>query len=139
MAREAPADPSIRTENQLGAWFTFTLPGPTAAGLSHMMGKQIGARYGIPHGVTSCLLLPHVLRYRAGLEPARTAELARAMGAGEDGQAAAAAVEDLIRRLGLPQHLREFGIGEQELREAARSLAGPHPAEDLFEVYCQAL
>ena len=44
-----PTDVAVRTENQLAAWFSYTLPAPTAAGLSHMMGKQIGARHGIPH------------------------------------------------------------------------------------------
>jgi alcohol dehydrogenase class IV len=138
-ARERPAEASIRTQNQLGAWLSFTLPGPTAGGLSHVMGKQIGARYGIPHGVTSCLLLPHVMRYLANLQPERTRELARAIGVGEDGLAAAEAVGGLIRQLGLPQHLNEFGVGEDKLQAAAESLAGPHPAEELFKIYREAL
>ena len=70
-AKESPEDLDMRTENQLAAWFSFTLPGPSAGGLSHTMGKQIGARHGIPHGVTSCLLLPHVMRYLARSMPDR--------------------------------------------------------------------
>jgi alcohol dehydrogenase class IV len=139
MTGERPAEGSIRTQNQLGAWLSFTLPGPTAGGLSHIMGKQIGARHGIPHGVTSCLLLPHVMRYQARLQPERTSELARAIGVGDDGLAAADAVGDLIRRLGLPQHIREFGIGEDELRAAAEALAGAHPSEELFKISREAL
>src|SRR5207249_2152772 len=46
-AKSDPEDAGIRTENQLAAWFSFTLPGASAAGLSHVMGKQIGARHGI--------------------------------------------------------------------------------------------
>ena len=138
-AKERPAEGSIRTRNQLGAWFSFTLPGPTAGGLSHVMGKQIGARHGIPHGVTSCLLLPHVMRYLATVQAERMSELARAVGVGEDGLAAAEAVEGLVRRLGLPQHIGEFGIGEHELRAAAESVAGPHPVEEIFKIYREAL
>ncbi len=138
-AKERPGDASIRTENQLGAWFSYTLPGPTAAGLSHMLGKQIGARHRIPHGVTSCLLLPHALRYRARVQPERTAELAQAIGAGDDGLALADAVEELIGRLGLPQRIRDFGLGEAELRAAAESLASPYPAGDLLAIYRAAL
>jgi maleylacetate reductase len=134
-AKERPGDASIRTENQLGAWFAYTLTGPTAAGLSHMMGKQIGARHGIPHGVTSCLLLPHVMRYRARLQPERAAKLAQAIGVGEDGAAAAGAVADLIERLGLPRRIRDFGLGEAELRAAAEGLTGPHSAADLLAIY----
>ena len=34
-ALASPGDLEVRTDNQLAAWFTFTLPGPTAGGLSH--------------------------------------------------------------------------------------------------------
>ena len=56
--RADPRDLAARTESQLGAWFSFTMPGPAASGLSHTLGKRIGSRHGIPHGVSSCLLLP---------------------------------------------------------------------------------
>jgi alcohol dehydrogenase class IV len=57
-AREDPADVEACTEAQLGAWFGFTLPGSSAAGLSHTLGKRIGPRHSILHGVIPCLLLP---------------------------------------------------------------------------------
>lgn len=127
-AKAAPDDAGVRTENQLAAWFSFTLPGASAAGLSHTMGKQIGARHGIPHGVTSCLLLPHVMRYQATRMPDRAAHLP-----GPDD------VYRLIDSLGLPQHIAAYGIGEQELRRAAEELAGKHRAEDLLDIYLSAL
>lgn len=138
-ARESPSDPGVRTENQLAAWFSYTLPGPAAAGLSHMMGKQLGARYGIPHGVTSCLLLPHVMRYLARRQPDRLAELSRATGSGGGPLAAAGDVQGLIGRLGLPQRLAAYGVGEPELRAAAEALAGQHQASELLEIYRAAL
>src|SRR6266480_2072163 len=116
-AKSAPEDAGIRTENQLAAWFSFTLPGASAAGLSHMMGKQIGARHDIPHGVTSCLLLPHVMRYLAGRMPARMGLLSQAMGGSP-----ADMVQELITSLGLPQHIADFGIGEPDLSRAASEL-----------------
>jgi maleylacetate reductase len=142
-AKSDPSEVAVRTENQLAAWFSYTLPGPTAAGLSHMMGKQIGARHGIPHGVTSCLLLPHVMRYRAKWQGGRLAEFASAVGSGRTAADAADAVEQLVKRLGLPQHTTKFGIGTRELRAAAEALArtigGRHTAEDLFRVYAAAM
>ena len=123
-AKANPKDPRVRTENQLAAWFSFTLPGPSASGLSHTMGKQIGARYAIPHGVTSCLLLPHVMRYLG-----RTQAL----------PVSADDVQELIAGLGLPQHISQYGIGEPELRRAAGELAGKYPAEDLLRIYLSAL
>ena len=124
----------MRTENQLAAWFSFTLPAQSAGGLSHVMGKQIGARYGVPHGVTSCLLLPHVMRYLERRTPDRMSLLA-----GATGRDPATRVHGLIELLGLPQHIAAYGIGEPELRRAAGELAGKYPAEDLLEIYLAAL
>jgi maleylacetate reductase len=133
-AKAAPSDISVRTENQLAAWFSFTLPAQSASGLSHMMGKQIGARYGIPHGVTSCLLLPHVIRYFEGRLPERMALLATATGSDPATQ-----IQSLIGSLGLPKHVAAFGIGDAELRKAAEELAGKYPAADLLAIYRAAL
>ena len=123
-AKSNPKDLDVRTENQLAAWFSFTLPAASASGLSHMMGKQIGARHGIPHGVTSCLLLPHVMRYLGRNTPLPVS---------------ADAVQDLIAQLGLPQHIADYGIGEPELKRAATELAGKLPDEDLMRIYLTAL
>jgi maleylacetate reductase len=133
-AKAAPDNVDVRTENQLAAWFSFTLPSASASGLSHTMGKQIGARYGVPHGVTSCLLLPHVMRYLERRMPDRMALLAEATGADPAGR-----VEGLIESLGLPRHIAAYGIGEPELRKAAVELAGKYPAEDLQEIYLAAI
>ena len=127
-AKASPEDLDVRTENQLAAWFSFTLPGPAAGGLSHTMGKQIGARHGIPHGVTSCLLLPHVMRYLAPKMPGRSSQLP-----------SADAVQGLIASLELPQHIAAYGIGQSELKRAADDLGGKHPAADLLEIYLKAL
>ena len=123
-AKSEPKNLDVRTENQLAAWFSFTLPGASASGLSHTMGKQIGARHGIPHGVTSCLLLPHVMRY---------------LGQHKSLPVSANDVQSLIARLGLPQHIADYGIGEPELSKAASELAGKFPAEDLLRIYLAAL
>jgi maleylacetate reductase len=133
-AKASPEDLDVRTENQLAAWFSFTLPGASASGLSHTLGKQIGARHGIPHGVTSCLLLPHVIRYLERRMPDRVAMLTAATGPDP-----AAQVEGLIESLGLPQRIAASGIGEPELRKAAGELAGNYPAEELLEIYLAAL
>ncbi|HEV2033075.1 MAG TPA: iron-containing alcohol dehydrogenase, partial [Candidatus Dormibacteraeota bacterium] len=132
-AKAAPGDVDMRTENQLAAWFSYTLPA-SASGLSHTMGKQIGARHGIPHGVTSCLLLPHVMRYLERRMPERVTLLAEATGPDPAGR-----VQGLIESLGLPQHIAAYGIGEPELRKAAGELAGTYPAEELLEIYLAAL
>ena len=124
-----PRNVGCRTDCQVAAWFSFTLPAASASGLSHVMGKQIGARHGIPHGVTSCLLLPHVMRYLETRQPARV----HALGVTPD------EVEDLIHDLGLPQHIAGYGLGESDLGRAATELGGKYPAEDLLQIYTAAL
>jgi alcohol dehydrogenase len=125
-----PRSPAARTACQLGAWFAYLLPGPAARGLSHTLGKRIGSRHGIPHGVTSCLLLPHVMRFVAGRNPRPLERIAAALGANPPSASAAAdAVQALIAELGLPQRIAPFGLSDGDLVEAVRPLAGKEHAE----------
>jgi alcohol dehydrogenase class IV len=138
-AKASPANLDVRTENQLASWFAYTLPAQSASGLSHLMGKQIGARHGIPHGVTSCLLLPHVMRYMARKTPQRMQLLCEAMDWGARPLGAADRVQGLIASLGLPQHIAAYKVGEPEVRRAADELAGRYPAADLLAIYLAAM
>jgi alcohol dehydrogenase len=145
--RADPGDVAARTESQLGAWFSFTLPGPAAAGLSHTLGKRIGSRHAIPHGVSSCLLLPHVMRYLAPGTAAAQARIAAALGVDvrempvEQAAACAAdAVAGLIRGLDLPHHLAAYGLSPADLEAAARPVASDEwPLADLVGIYRAAL
>jgi alcohol dehydrogenase class IV len=145
--RKDPENLAARTESQLGAWFSFTLPGPAAGGLSHTLSKRIGARHGIPHGVSSCLLLPHVMRYLAPRHASRLARIAAALGVDTrempDSVAterAANRVAELIERLELPHHLAAYGLSEADLEAAARPVASDEYAlEDLVAIYRAAM
>jgi len=97
------------------------------------MGKQIGARHGIPHGVTSCLLLPHVMRYLAKTMPERMAILSEVMGGD-----AAECVAGLIASLNLPQHVAAYGLSDPELHRASDELGARYPADDLLNIYLSA-
>jgi maleylacetate reductase len=131
-----PADPAARTESQLGAWHSYLLPGPAARGLSHTLGKRIGSRHEIPHGVTSCLLLPHVLRYLAPRAPGAMQRIAEAL----EAPSAAEGVANLIAELELPRRLGAYGLSDADLREAVRPVAGPeHSEEDLLGIFRAAL
>ena len=84
--------------------------------------------------MTSCLLLPHVMRYLARSMPERVQLLAQATGADP-----ADRVEELIASLGLPQHISQFDVGQSALRRAADEVAGKYPAADLLGIYLAAL
>jgi alcohol dehydrogenase len=139
---ENPRDVETRTQCQLGAWFAMILPVPSARCLCHVLGKRLGSVHGIPHGVTSCLLLPHVMRYLAPGTAAKQARIAAALGVDTRGladeraaAAAADAVWELIARLGLPQHLTAYGLSEQDLRAAVEPVAAEgYRAEELLAI-----
>jgi alcohol dehydrogenase len=100
-------------------------------GLSHAIGHQLGARWGVPHGETSCVTLPTVARLLAASDPQRVAELARAslVAADPDNATAAEAfalrLEALLDDLGLPRRIRDLGVPEEGLGELAAA-AGSH-------------
>jgi alcohol dehydrogenase class IV len=128
---QRPDDLDVRTELQIGAWMSFFGQINTAMGLSHNLGRRMGATYGVPHGITSCITLPHVMRYFARRHTAALATVGRAIQASEAGTDdldaalfAADAVADLIGRLGLPRRLGEVGIAEGNLRDIARVAVG---------------
>jgi alcohol dehydrogenase len=93
-------------------------------GLSHALGHQLGA-FGVPHGVTSCLTLPHVMRF---LEPATKIEqhrIARALYPNlEEDRSAADLMAGLLEELAVPRRIRDFAIAMDDLDAIAeRALA----------------
>ena len=100
-------------------------------GLSHALGHQIGPRWNIAHGITSCITLPHAMRFMAGLAPERFAPIAAACGVPFDAGAAEAgalACADRIARfvgqLGLPTRLRDAGVPREEIGPVAAVVHG---------------
>ena len=112
-------DLDARMDCQIGTWLSV---GPLAAGVpmgaSHGIGYVLGSAYGVPHGYTSCVMLPFVMRWNKPSNAERQALVAAAMGrAGED---AADVLDDFIRNLGLPRSLRDVEIGPEHFDEIAR-------------------
>lgn len=125
-----------RTDCQVGAWLSYLLPGAAARGLSHTLGKRLGSRHGIPHGVTSCLLLPNVLRVLAPGAPEAAGRIAAALG----GRDAAGAVAELVAQLELPRHLSAWKLTEEDLAAAVHPVASAeHPEAELLAILRAAL
>jgi alcohol dehydrogenase class IV len=118
-------EPDARGRCQVAAW--MTLPWSNVrVGVSHSLGHQIGARLNVPHGVTSCITLPVVMRWLGAVAETRMRVVIGAMGgdvgSAAPGQAASVAadlVADLVSRLGLPSRLREFGASHDDLEAIA--------------------
>jgi maleylacetate reductase len=109
-----PKDLDARLECQLGAWMSM-IGSQTGVpkGASHGIGHVLGGTAHVPHGYTSCVMLPHVLRFNHAVNPDRQALVGEALG---DKEAPAAdLVAGLIADLGLPLRLRDVGVKEDQL------------------------
>lgn len=122
-----PTDLDARLDGQLGAWLAATSIRRTEYGASHGLGHALGADAGVPHGITSCVLLPTVMRYNADTCAPQMAEIAAALGDAQ--RPAADQVEALIARLGLPTRLSQLaipGFGRERLAVIAqKGMANP--------------
>lgn len=126
--RAVKADPGnlpARLDCQLGAWMSII--GSNAGvekGASHGIGHVLGGTAGVPHGYTSCVMLPHVLRYNHAVNAKRQELVSEALG--RPGVPAAEVLAELIGELGLPRTLREAGVGAELLeRIAAEAMHDP--------------
>src|SRR5262249_24933303 len=109
---------------------------------------QIGARWDVPHGVTSCITVPHVMRFIAQTAPQRFEAIAEGFEIACDPtnprpaalQCAERAAE-YIRGLGVPTHLSDAGVPRSELGQiiepmlaeinSARTLENPMTAQEM--------
>src|SRR4029079_9207299 len=86
-------------------------------GLVHAMAHVIGARHGVHHGTANAICLPHVIKFNSDEIGARYRKIAEAMSVDtrnlsdeEAGHAAANAVTDLLKKVGLPLRLRDVKV-----------------------------
>jgi maleylacetate reductase len=107
-------DLSARQDCLEAAWLAIQgLAMGVDAGASHGIGHALGGTAGMPHGETSCVMLPHVLRYNAPINAARQAALAEAVGQPE--RTLADIVAELVAVLGLPGRLRDAGVRAEQI------------------------
>src|SRR5690348_7414827 len=110
--RAVKADPGnleARLDCQLGCWMSIMgSQNGVQKGASHGIGHVLGGTAGVPHGYTSCVMLPHVLRFNATVNAERQRMVSIAIGVPR--APAADAVAQLVAMLGLPAHLREVGV-----------------------------
>jgi alcohol dehydrogenase class IV len=118
-----PGDLAARLDCQLGAWLSMApLATGVPMGASHGIGYVLGAAFDIPHGHTSCIMLPAVMRWNLPANAERQALVAAAMGAPE--ASAATLLQRLIDSLDMPRSLSAVGIGRDAFDRIAEGAMG---------------
>jgi alcohol dehydrogenase class IV len=149
--RECKADPTdlvARTHAQIAAWMSVCGLANVNLGLSHGIGHQLGARNDVPHGVTSCVMMPATMEFNRCHVGTRQAWIATAMGRdvrGLDADDAAAAGRDAVRALiadlELPHRLRDVGVAIDDFPAIAKDAledlvvaTNPRPVDGVEDV-----
>ena len=106
---------------QLGAWMSIFGGMSVRTGISHAIGHQLGGHCNVPHGQTSCIMLPHAMDLKLSAAADRLALVAESAGIDTRGlsakDAAQRAIENVrrfIQDLGCPTRLRDVGVHESD-------------------------
>jgi maleylacetate reductase len=121
--KASPSDLQARLDCQLGSWLSM---GPLASGVpmgaSHGIGYVLGALFDIPHGHTSCIMLPAVMHWNKSVNAERQALVAAAMD--HPGEDAADVLDAFITALGMPRSLHAVNIRAESFDRMAEQAMG---------------
>lgn len=118
-----PGNLEARMDCQLGSWLSMApLASGVPMGASHGIGYVLGAVFDVPHGHTSCIMLPAVMRWNHAANAARQALVSAAMG--QPQRAAGDLLHELIAGLGMPRSLAAVGIGAEHFPRIAEQAMG---------------
>jgi maleylacetate reductase len=113
-----PHDLDARMDCQIGTWLSMApLSAGVPMGASHGIGYVLGAVFDVPHGYTSCVMLPSVMRWNKQDNAERQALVSEAMG--QPGKDAADVLDGFIRGLGLPRSLQDVRVGPEHFEAIA--------------------
>jgi alcohol dehydrogenase len=143
-----PSDADARAAMQLGSHFAGIAIEQSMLGAAHACANPLTARYNLAHGLALAMLLPHVVRWNAGVALEGYAALIgspRRRARDEDAaDSLALRLEDLALAGGLAMKLSGSGVEERALPELAAQAASqwtgtfnprPFDAEGAMEIY----
>ena len=120
-----PDDLTARMRAQIAVWQSMEHNRQAVSmGASHGIGHVLGGTCDVPHGYTSCVMLPAVLRYNEPANAERQAMIATAMG--RPGERACDVVGDFIAGLGMPRSLAAVGVGVDQFDRIAEAALLDH-------------
>jgi len=123
-----PGNLDARTEVLYGACLAGAALGAGTTSLHHRLCHTLGGMFATPHAETHAVLLPHSVAYNAAATAPETRRLAEAIGADD----AALGIFELAKALGVAMSLKDIGVRESELDEAAavateKAFSNPEP------------
>jgi maleylacetate reductase len=115
-----PDDFEARQKCLMGAWLSMTgIVSGCRLGASHAIGHILGGTAGVPHGHTSCVMLPSVLEWNKTINSERQANLSEALG--KPNTPASEILHDLIYGLGMPRNLTTVGVKREQFQQLAEN------------------
>lgn len=118
-----PSDMAARLDCQTGSWLSMAgIAAGVPMGASHGIGYVLGAVFDVPHGHTSCIMLPSVMRWNKPANADRQALIATAMG--HPGKDAGDVLDQFIRGLDMPRSLSDVKIGREHFDRIAKQAMG---------------
>lgn len=122
IAVDEPTNPVGRDGMAVAQYIAGMAFSNVGLGVDHGMAHPMSALHDVPHGVACAILLPTVMQFNAPAALDKYVEIAKAVGVYKEGmskeEAADAAcneIEALSRRVGIPQHLSDLGIYENDI------------------------
>ena len=122
IAVNEPENPEGRNGMAVAQYIAGMAFSNVGLGVDHGMAHPMSALHDVPHGVACAILLPTVMRFNAPAAKEKYAEIAKACGVYRDGMTLDEAVEaacneiaNLSRIVGIPEHLSELGIHEEDI------------------------
>lgn len=115
-----PEDLEARGEALLGAWLAGLSLASVGMGLHHKICHVLGGAYDLDHARTHTIVLPHALHYNRHAAPEALSVVAAGLGE----QDAPSALYQLARSVNAPLALRDIGLRENQLDEAAKLATG---------------
>ena len=118
-----PSDLQARLDCQIGSWLSMApLASGVPMGASHGIGYVLGAVFDIPHGHTSCIMLPSVMHWNKPVNGERQELVAAAMG--HPGKDAGDVLAAFIEGLGMPRSLGTVNVGREAFNRIAEQAMG---------------
>ncbi|MCL6560971.1 MAG: iron-containing alcohol dehydrogenase [Firmicutes bacterium] len=116
------SDLEAREKMAMGSYFAGVSLANAGVGAVHALAYPLGGKFHVSHGVSNALLFAPVMEFNCVANLTKFARVAEAMGEPVAGKSlreaallAVKAISELVADVGIPQSLRDVGVGEEDI------------------------